>query len=133
MEAAIPVEYLTIDPKAPADLQGEVQDWQQQGLEGASFDAIIAFEVVEHTPCFPECHDLLKSGGRLLITTPMPQFDWLLRILENLRLVQKRTSPHSHLVSLRAVLGFILEKARYPFGVGQWAVLRKAEPTMDNR
>ncbi|MGH8094363.1 MAG: class I SAM-dependent methyltransferase [Chthoniobacterales bacterium] len=125
------VDYVTIDVNAPADVRGDVREWRQCGLKPQSFDAIVAFEVVEHTPCFRECHDLLKSGGHLLITTPMPRFDSLLRMFENLHLTQKRTSEHTNLVSVKTVPGFILEKVRYPFGLGQWAVLRKVEPGWD--
>ncbi len=127
--AEMSTSYLTIDTHAPANIAGDVRNWRQHGLEAGSFDVIVAFEVVEHTPCLPECRELLKPGGRLLITTPMPQFDWLLKLFENLRLIQARTSEHSYLTSVRSVPGFILEKARYPFGVGQWVVLRKIDPT----
>jgi SAM-dependent methyltransferase len=127
VEGAIPVGYLTVDPRGPADICGDVRNWPRLGLETGSFDAIIAFEVVEHTPCFPECHELLRSGGRLLVTTPMPHFDWLLKLFEILRLTQERTSKHTNLVVVTAVPGFMVEKARHPFGIGQWAVLRKVD------
>ncbi|HXA10334.1 MAG TPA: methyltransferase domain-containing protein [Chthoniobacterales bacterium] len=126
--ASLRVDYLTIDTHAPADVRGDVREWRRHGLKASSFDAIVAFEVVEHTPCFKECHELLKSDGRLLVTTPMPQFDWLLNVFESLRLTQKRTSAHANLVSVKTVPGFVLERARYPFGLGQWAILRKVEP-----
>lgn len=127
VERAIPIRYQTIDTHAPADIRGDVRNWRRYGLTGGSFDAIVAFEVVEHTPCFSECHELLRSGGRLLVTTPVPQFDWLLKLFETLHLTQKRTSDHNNLVSVNAVPGFVLEKARYPFGLGQWVILRKVE------
>ena len=122
---SLAVDYLTMDLEQPADIRGDICDWQQFGLAPASFDAIVAFEVVEHVACFPQCLELLKPGGLMLITTPMPHMDWLLKIVEALHLTQQRTSPHRHLVYLKDVPGFTVDKARAPFGVGQWAVFRK--------
>ena len=128
VEAAIPVQYVTMDLEQPADIRGDICAWREHGLAPASFDVIVAFEVVEHVDCFPQCLELLKPGGLLLLTTPMPHMDWLLQVVEALHLTQQRTSPHSNLVDLRKVRGFIAERARNPFGVGQWAVFRK--PTL---
>lgn len=125
VEAAMPVDYLTIDIAAPADIRGDIHEWRQHGLHESSFDAIVAFEVVEHTDCFAEALQLLKPGGRLLVTTPMPHADWFLKALEALRLTQQRTSEHTNLLYLGTVREFAFEKRRNPFGLGQWAVLRK--------
>ncbi len=125
VEAALTVHYLTMDIDQPADIRGDICEWQKYGLQASSFDVIVAFEVVEHVDCFQQCLDLLKPGGLLLLTTPMPHMDWLLKVVEALHLTQQRTSPHSNLVYLKKVRGFIEEKARDPFGVGQWAVFRK--------
>jgi cyclopropane fatty-acyl-phospholipid synthase-like methyltransferase len=128
VESAVPVEYVTIDIEQPADIRGDIRDWRQLGLQAAYFDVIVAFEVVEHVDCFQECLALLRPGGLLLITTPVPHMDWLLKVVEALRLTQQRTSPHSNLVYLETVKGFVHEKARTPWGLGQWAVLRKPGP-----
>lgn len=125
VEKDVPTDYLTIDIAAQADIHGDIRDWRKHGLQAASFDIIVAFEVVEHTDCFAEAFLLLKPGGRLLITTPMPHADWILKILEALRLTQQRTSPHAHLLYLSTVRDFVYEKGRNPFGLGQWAVFRK--------
>jgi 2-polyprenyl-3-methyl-5-hydroxy-6-metoxy-1,4-benzoquinol methylase len=119
------VDYLTMDTDQPADIRGDIRDWQQHGLSAAHYDVIVAFEVVEHVDCFAQCLALLKPGGRLLITTPVPHMDWLLKIVEALRLTQQRTSPHSNLVYLNDLPGFTIEQKRTPFGIGQWAVFRK--------
>lgn len=125
VEAEASVDYLTLDIAEPADIRGDIREWREHRLLPASFDVIVAFEVVEHVDCFQHCLELLKPGGLMLITTPVPHMDWALQIGEALCLTQKRTSPHSNLVYLSRVPGFLTEKISQPFGLGQWAVFRK--------
>src|SRR5579872_2546599 len=89
--------YVGLDLKPPADIVGDIRDWKNLGLEPESFDVIFAFEVLEHVPCFQECFDLLKPGGNLMATSPVPHLDWLCSLLEAAGLNQKRTSPHDYL------------------------------------
>jgi 2-polyprenyl-3-methyl-5-hydroxy-6-metoxy-1,4-benzoquinol methylase len=115
-----------MDIDQPADITGDIREWREHGLAPASFDVIVAFEVVEHVDCFKDCYELLRPGGVMLITTPVPHMDWLLKIVEALHLTQQRTSPHSNLVYLKDVPKFQQEKIVYPFRIGQWAVFRKS-------
>lgn len=117
--------YRGIDLFPPADIVGDINNWRNLGLCAESFDTIIAFEVVEHVDCFQACFDLLKHGGRMLITTPVPETDWILKITEALGLNQKRTSPHDNLVHLNMVPLFPKKKIRIVLGLGQWAVFTK--------
>jgi 2-polyprenyl-3-methyl-5-hydroxy-6-metoxy-1,4-benzoquinol methylase len=117
--------YVGMDLLPPADVVGDIKNWRRLGLAPAGFDVIIAFEVVEHVDCFQECHDLLKPGGRLLITTPLPRMDWAMRALERFGLNQKRSSPHDHLVALRDVPRFPHKKVRIVAGLAQWGILEK--------
>ncbi len=117
--------YVGLDMKPPADVVGDIRDWRRLGLEPASFDVVIAFEIVEHVDCWQACHDLLRPGGRMLVTTPVPRRDWILRILEALRLNQRRTSPHDHLVDIRDVACFDRKEVRIVAGLSQWAVLTR--------
>jgi 2-polyprenyl-3-methyl-5-hydroxy-6-metoxy-1,4-benzoquinol methylase len=56
------------------------------------FDAIVALAVLEHLPVAAQramaiaCLDLLKPGGRLIITVPSPIVDRILHVLQALRL-----------------------------------------------
>ncbi len=125
VESTHAAHYTTIDIDAPADIQDDIRNWRQHELQPESFDVIVAFEIVEHTDCFKDIHELLKPDGVLLVTTPMPHADWLLKILERFALTQKRTSPHNNLVYLSNISGFVVVKKRNPFGLGQWAVFRK--------
>jgi cyclopropane fatty-acyl-phospholipid synthase-like methyltransferase len=117
--------YTGVDLFPPADIVGDINNWLQLGLKPGSFDTIIAFEVVEHVDCFDACYQLLRPGGKMLITTPVPEMDWLLKITEALGINQKRTSPHDHLVDLRKVTFFNQKKIKIVLGLGQWAVFTK--------
>jgi 2-polyprenyl-3-methyl-5-hydroxy-6-metoxy-1,4-benzoquinol methylase len=117
--------YVGLDIVPPADVVGDVRDWATLGLKPESFDAIVAFEVVEHVDCFQACHDLLKPGGRMLITTPLPHRDWVMKLLESVGLNQKRTSPHDHLVYLEKVPLFTEKRVKVVAGLSQWAVFMR--------
>lgn len=117
--------YTGIDLFPPADMVGDIHNWKTLGLKEESFDIIIAFEVVEHVDCFKDCQTLLKSGGKLLITTPVPSMDWVLIILEFLGLNQKRTSPHNNLVYLKNVSSFNNKKIKIVAFLSQWGIFTK--------
>ena len=117
--------YVGLDLAPPADIVGDITNWRTLGLEPASFDVIIAFEVVEHVDCFRECHDLLKPGGRLMLTSPVPHMDWVMKMLERAGLNQKRTSPHDHLVSFRHVPLFAEKQITVVKGLAQWGIFTK--------
>ncbi len=117
--------YLGLDARPPADVVGDIRDWRRLGLEAESFDALIAFEVVEHVDCFQEMHDLLKPGGLLMLTSPHPRWDWLCRVFEALGLAQRRTSPHDHLIDFHAVPFFEPVALRRVALMAQWGVFRK--------
>jgi SAM-dependent methyltransferase len=117
--------YIGLDIVPPADYVGSIKDWRKLGLDPESFDVIIAFEVVEHVDCFRECYDLLKPGGKLLLTSPFPPADWLLRVLEWTGLNQKRTSPHDHLAYFRRVGEFEHKEVKLVALLSQWGTFKK--------
>ncbi len=117
--------YTGIDLKGPADIVGDIRSWKLLGLQPQSFDTIIAFEVVEHVDCFRECYDLLRPGGVMMITTPVPRMDWALRLLEMLGLNQKRTSRHDHLVALSRAPHFEQKAVRTIAFLSQWGIFTK--------
>lgn len=123
--------YTGLDLGPPADVVGSILEWRRLGLAPGSFDVILAFEVVEHVPCFREAFDLLKPGGLFIMTTPVPHWDWACRILETLGVSLKRTSPHEHLVYVEDIPHFEpVDNFRFMV-VGQWARLRKPEKVPD--
>jgi hypothetical protein len=75
--------------------------------------------------CFQECHDLLKPGGLLMLTSPVPHMDWAMKTLEVLGLNQKRTSPHSNLTYFTKIPLFEPVELKTKAGLAQWGILRK--------
>jgi SAM-dependent methyltransferase len=119
------LHYKGIDIEGNPDIKGDINNWQSLGLKGNDFDVIIAFEVVEHDDIWDSCYSLLKPCGKLLITTPYPAGDWVLRILEYLKLNQKRTSPHINLQKIKKVKKFETVFYKRILGLSQWAILKK--------
>ena len=117
--------YIGLDIEGPADVVGDIKDWKKIGLKPNSFDVIIAFELIEHVDCVQECYDLLREGVKLMLTSPVPHFDWFLKILENIGLNQKRTSPHSNLVYFQKIPLFKPEKLKTVAGLSQWGIFTK--------
>jgi 2-polyprenyl-3-methyl-5-hydroxy-6-metoxy-1,4-benzoquinol methylase len=117
--------YANIDLEPPADIVGDINNWQALGLNAGQYDYIIAFEVVEHVDCFQACADLLRDGGQMFLTTPLPHMDWVMQILEFLKLNQKRTSPHSCLVYLKRVSQFTHKQIRIVGFLSQWGIFTK--------
>lgn len=119
--------YVGMDIEPPADIVGDILRWRELGVEEESFDTIIAFEVVEHVDCFRACYDILKPGGKLLVTTPLPRMDWALRVLEWCGLNQRRMSPHDHLVNLKEATYFQDKDIKIVALLSQWGILTKKE------
>jgi SAM-dependent methyltransferase len=117
--------YVGMDIVPPADLVGDIKKWRDLKIKPGSFDFIVAFEVVEHVDLVDECFDLLKPGGKLLLTSPVPSRDWVMKLLEIVGLNQKRTSPHDNLVDFRTLSPFEMEDYRVVAGLSQWGILRK--------
>ncbi len=109
----------------PADLIGDIREWRKLGLESGSLDVIIAFEVVEHVDLFAEAFALLRPGGKLLLTSPVPERDWVMQLLEKLGLNQPRTSPHDHLIDFRSIPYFEPIELKRVAGLSQWGILCK--------
>ena len=113
-----------LDLMPPADIVGDVFNWRELGLSPHSWDAVVAFEVLEHGEFAPVIGELLRPGGLLFATTPVPRMDPVCHALERVGLLQRRTSPHTHLTDLAEVAGFDILDRRLKAGISQWAVLR---------
>jgi 2-polyprenyl-3-methyl-5-hydroxy-6-metoxy-1,4-benzoquinol methylase len=117
--------YIGIDLEPPAEIVGDIRDWKILDIKPKSFDFIIAFEVVEHIDIFQEFQELLKDDGVLMLTTPIPNMDWVLKIFEFLGLNQKRTSPHSNLIHHNQLQLFTPIGLRNIAYLSQWGKFKK--------
>lgn len=116
----------SLDRTPSATIQGDIGQWKELGLHPASFDVVTAFEVIEHVDCLNDIRELLRSGGLLMLTTPVPSRDWVLWILEHLGISQWRTSAHTHLTDVSTIPGFTTLSYRRIAGLAQWGVYQKA-------
>lgn len=119
--------YVGMDICGPADVVGDIKDLSSLPFREDQFDVIIAFEVIEHVDLVDECRYLLKPGGKLFMTTPVPEMDWLCLTLEMLGLNQKRTSPHDNLTHIRTIPGFKTEAFKIVGFMGQWGKYKKVQ------
>jgi len=117
--------YQGLDLVPPADIVGDITKWESLGMVGNSYDVIVAFEVVEHVDIYGACEALLKTGGKLLVTTPLPHTDWIMQILEFFQLNQKRTSAHCNLHYLRTASRLSLTSKKNIAGLSQWGIFTK--------
>lgn len=118
-------QYTGLDLNPPADIQGDIRAWRECGLTPAAFDIVMAWEVIEHVDCLDAMRELLKPGGLLMLTSPVPSADPICRLLEKLHLTQPRTSPHEHLRNLRQIPGFATIAYHRRLGLSQWGLYRK--------
>lgn len=126
-------DFVGIDLAPPAVVPphefivGDINEWYSLGLEPESFDAVVAFEVVEHGDFFSAMASLLRPRGKLLVSTPVPHMDRMCRLLERARLSQRRTSPHTHLMYLDDIPPeFRKIEISIRAGISQWGVFEKA-------
>ncbi|MGB9836545.1 MAG: class I SAM-dependent methyltransferase [Candidatus Saccharicenans sp.] len=94
---------ITLDLKETADIVGNILDWRTLGLQEHCFDAVIALEVIEHVDCLEAICNLCKKDGLIMLSSPHPDWDWLLKIMEGIGLTQKRTSAHINLTYFRKI------------------------------
>jgi 2-polyprenyl-3-methyl-5-hydroxy-6-metoxy-1,4-benzoquinol methylase len=93
----------TLDLSEHADIVGDINQWEQLGLQRGSFDVVIALEVIEHIDCWDALCALCKTDGLIMLSSPHPSWDWVMKVLEYLGLNQKRTSPHDQLTDFRQI------------------------------
>ncbi|MEI8175491.1 MAG: radical SAM protein, partial [Candidatus Omnitrophota bacterium] len=118
-------DYTGLSMTAPADIVGDVARWKELGIAPGSFDVVIAFEVMEHVECVNELCAMLKDGGLLLATLPLPHMDWFCRALEIAGLNQKRGTPHANLRYCKKLPPFETVDYRIVGGISQWGIYRK--------
>lgn len=116
-------DVVGIDVQGPADVIGDILDWEKLGLARASFDAIVALEVIEHVDCLMAMTRLCRRDGIIFMSSPHPKWDWVMKILEKVRLTQPRTSPHCNLTDFSRLPLTTLKLTR-PLWIHQVGVFR---------
>ena len=114
-----------LDISAPADIVGDIHKWKDLGIKKESFDVIIAFEFIEHGDFFKEFYEILKPGGLIMMTSPLPHMDWFMRLLELLGLNQDRGIPHTHLIYFADVPYFHPKTLKIVWWCAQWGMFFK--------
>jgi SAM-dependent methyltransferase len=117
--------YVRLDTAPPADAVGDVRAWRELGLEAASFDLVIAFDLPQLVDCLGACHELLKPGGYLFVVAPIPGRERLARALAALGLRRAPAASPARPVDPWKLGGFRLVASRRVGGVEQWWRLRK--------
>ncbi|MGH7336731.1 MAG: hypothetical protein ACREI7_04065 [Myxococcota bacterium] len=117
--------YVRLDTAPPADVVGDVRAWRELGLDAASFDLVIAFDVLQRVDCLDACYELLVPGGYLLVIAPIPGREWLARALATLGVRRRTTKPPTRRVDFDDLRGFVRRSSRNVGGVEQWWRLRK--------
>lgn len=112
-----------LDMIGPADIVGNINSWMDLGIKEDSFDAVVALEVIEHVDCLQSLKSICKTGGLIMLSSPHPNWDWVMRILEFFRLTQIRTSPHTNLTKFSTIDMPIVVSQR-PLGIHQVAIFR---------
>jgi Methyltransferase domain len=118
-------DVVGIDAQGPAEIVGNILDWQNLGLADASFDVIVALEVIEHVDCLEAMTSLCRRDGIIFMSSPHPKWDWAMKILEKIRLTQQRTSPHCNLTDF-SKLPLAALKLKRPLWIHQVGVFRNS-------
>lgn len=120
----------TLDLIGPADIIGDINQWEQLDIQRNSFDAVIALELIEHVDCLAALCSICKIGGLIMLSSPHPKWDWVMRILEGLNLTQRRTSEHINLTDFKSIRLPVVTRRR-PLFVHQVAIfVNENPPTM---
>lgn len=116
-------DVTTLDIVPPADIVGDINDWRDLGIRRHSFDVIVALEVIEHVDALEALQAVCKPFGLIMMSSPHPNWDWVMKVAEALHLNQRRTSPHDNLTDFAEIpMPAVMHKR--PMWVHQVAIFR---------
>jgi len=90
------------------------------------FDCIIMFEVIEHIQpkCYSEINRVLKSKGKIILSTILPKSDKLIHFLSKMKILSPYITPHINLVKIESLPWKLIENSRI-LKVDQFGVFEK--------
>ena len=109
----------------------------KQKLSGQKCDTIVGLAIIEHLEnpekFLKDCYFLLKKSGNLVLTTPPPYTDFLLKLLAKIGVIDKKEiDDHKTyftvdtLAEVAKNIGFTIEsKEKFLFGLNTILVARK--------
>ena len=112
-----------VNPRA--DIIGDINQWRKLGIKKESFDAVIALEVIEHVDCLSALSSVCRIDGLIMLSSPHPNWDWAMKILEALHLNQKRITPHINLTDFKKINLPAIKRKR-PLFIHQVAIFKNA-------
>lgn len=70
-----------------------------------SFDCVVLWEVIEHIKpeCYAEIERVLRPGGKIILSTPIPRWNWLVELCERLGFVRALGTPHINLLDVKTL------------------------------
>jgi 2-polyprenyl-3-methyl-5-hydroxy-6-metoxy-1,4-benzoquinol methylase len=96
-----------------------------------TFGCIIMFEVIEHiwTSSYTQIERVLKPNGKIVLTTPVPRFNWLVELLSKHGIANSLKTPYINLVNINDVSKrWKLLKSNKIFMIDQYGVLQVPKP-----
>jgi len=78
------------------------------------FDCIIMFEVIEHIQpsCYAEINRVLKSKGKIILSTILPESDKLIHLLSKIKIAAPYVTPHINLVHIESLPWKLIKNSR---------------------
>ena len=87
-----------------------------------SFDVVIVLEVLEHVSCMEEILRILKPSGKLIVTLPNPDMDFLLNIFISLKLAAPKITPHLYKLRCKDINLYNIYYKKCFFNMSEFAV-----------
>ncbi len=92
------------------------------------FDCVIMFEVIEHIQpsCYAEINRVLKSKGKIILSTILPESDKLIHLLSKIKIVAPYITPHINLVHIESLPWKLITNSRI-LKLDQFGVFEKTK------
>lgn len=70
-----------------------------------TFDCVVLWEVIEHIKpeCYEEIERVLRPGGKIILSTPIPRWNWFVELCERLGFVRALGTPHINLLDVKTL------------------------------